>query len=311
MERVAEFIGKKVQDAVDEGLKTLGISLDDADIKIISNGGLFKKAKVEIRYDDKLAKNPPVEQKKEEFKKEEPKKAEPKQEETKREECKKEQPKVEESAKKQKQETKPRENKAAEPEDEPRWGSAPVKREPTTVSDFGKERKEPKKEERREPRPKKQRETALPTEEQIAAAKDFVTELLAKMNIAGGVEIVVEDGMRVNIDTDDSRIIGHRGEVLDSIRQFLSAMINTTHGNFVHVTVDGLGYRDRRKETLESLARRMADKAVRSHRKVTLDPMNSADRRIVHAALGERDDVFTRSEGHDPARRVAIIPKRK
>ena len=57
MERVAEFIGKKVQDAVDEGLKTLGISLDDADIKIISNGGLFKKAKVEIRYDDKFAKN--------------------------------------------------------------------------------------------------------------------------------------------------------------------------------------------------------------------------------------------------------------
>ena len=66
MERVAEFIGKKVQDAVDEGLKTLGISLDDADIKIISNGGLFKKAKVEIRYDDKFAKNPPAEQKKEE-----------------------------------------------------------------------------------------------------------------------------------------------------------------------------------------------------------------------------------------------------
>ncbi len=306
MERVAEFIGKKVQDAVDEGLKTLGISLDDADIKIISNGGLFKKAKVEIRYDDKLAKNPPAEQKKEE-----PKKAEPKKDETKKAEPKKEQPKTEESAKKQKQETKPRENKAAEHEDEPRWGSAPVKREPTTVSDFGKERKEPKKEERREPRPKKQRETALPTEEQIAAAKEFVTELLAKMNIAGGVEIVVEDGMRVNIDTDDSRVIGHRGEVLDSIRQFLSAMINSSHGNFVHVTVDGLGYRDRRKETLESLARRMADKAVRSHRKVTLDPMNSADRRIVHAALGERDDVFTRSEGHDPARRVAIIPKRK
>ena len=306
MERVAEFIGKKVQDAVDEGLKTLGISLDDADIKIISNGGLFKKAKVEIRYDDKFAKIPPAEQKKEE-----PKKAEHKQEETKREEFKKEQLKTEESAKKQKQETKPRENKSAEHDDEPRWGSAPVKREPTTVSDFGKERKEPKKEERREPRPKKQRETALPTEEQIAAAKEFVTELLAKMNIAGGVEIVVEDGMRVNIDTDDSRVIGHRGEVLDSIRQFLSAMINASHGNFVHVTVDGLGYRDRRKETLESLARRMADKAVRSHRKVTLDPMNSADRRIVHAALGERDDVFTRSEGHDPARRVAIIPKRK
>ena len=55
----------------------------------------------------------------------------------------------------------------------------------------------------------------------------------------------------------------------------------------------------------------MADKAVRTHRKVTLDAMNSGDRRVIHAALGNRDDVFTRSEGHEPARRVAIIPKRK
>lgn len=79
----------------------------------------------------------------------------------------------------------------------------------------------------------------------------------------------------------------------------------------MHITVDGLGYRDRRKDSLENLARRMAEKAVRTHRKVTLDAMNSADRRIIHAALGNREDVFTRSEGHDPARRVVIIPKRK
>ena len=151
----------------------------------------------------------------------------------------------------------------------------------------------------------------MPTYEQIAAAKNFLGELLKKMNIDGSLEVAVSDGMRVNLQTEDARVIGHRGEVLDAMQQLISSIINTSHGKFVHVTVDGLGYRDRRKETLENLARRMADKAVRTHRKVTLDAMNSADRRIIHAALGNREDVFTRSEGHDPARRVVIIPKRK
>ena len=141
-------------------------------------------------------------------------------------------------------------------------------------------------------------------------SKTFVSELLSKMNISGKVETVVDEGLRINVDTEDARVIGHRGEVLDAIQQLVSSVINTSHGKFVHITVDGLGYRDRRKETLENLARRMADKAARIRRKVTLDAMNSADRRIVHAALGEREDVFTRSEGHEPNRKVAIIPKR-
>ena len=286
MERVVEFVGKKVQDAVDEGLKTLGISLDDADIKIISNGGLFKKAKVEIRYDDGL---------------------------TEEEAAAAEEKKAQEKAKAEAEEKKAQEKSGA-PEDEPRWGSAPVKREPTVKPRT--ERKNEKTEEnkeqpRKENKERKPRETVLPTDEQVAAAKEFVTELLAKMNIEGTAEVVVDEGLRVNVDTEDARVIGHRGEVLDSIAQVVSAVVNASHGKFVHVTVDGLGYRDRRKETLESIAARMADKAVRTHRKVTLDPMNSADRRIIHAALGDREDVFTRSEGHEPARRVAIIPKRK
>lgn len=316
MERVVEFTGKKVQDAVDEGLKTLGITLDDADIKIIAQGGLFKKAKVEIRYDDGLAEDEqkPAEEPKEDVKTQEPTVKQPKSENK-------------SGAKSAK--------KATEvPDGEPRWGSAPVKREPTTNPNFGKsaqasekpiKRKEAAEEVKsenkdesakpesaqhnKEPR-KKNRESVLPTAEQIEEAKEFISELLAKMNIEGKVEITVDEGMRVNLDTEDARVIGHRGEVLDAMQQLISSIINTSHGKFVHVTVDGLGYRDRRKDSLESLARRMADKAVRIHRKVTLDAMNSADRRIIHAALGEREDVFTKSEGHEPARRVVIIPKR-
>ena len=307
MERIVEFTGKKVQEAVDIGLKTLGITLDDADIKILSNGGLFKKAKVAIKYDDGLKEGEvPAEAKAPE----------------KRDDA----PTVSVSARENKETV-----KTKAPEGEPHWGSAPVKREPTTTSDFGKackekkkeqsvskkenkedaERKEPRDEKQnKEPRRKKERESVLPTDEQVEQSKTFVSELLAKMNISGNVETVVDEGLRINVDTEDARVIGHRGEVLDAIQQLVSSVINTSHGKFVHITVDGLGYRDRRKETLENLARRMADKAARIRRKVTLDAMNSADRRIVHAALGEREDVFTRSEGHEPNRKVAIIPKR-
>ncbi len=294
MQREAEFTGKKVQDAVNEGLRVLGLTLDDVEIKIVQSGGLFKKAKVIVTYDDG--------------------KAEGEEDTT---------PAPEHRAEEKKA------DKIDAPVDEPHWGGAPVKREPTTAPDFGRsaqkenrkpreaksaDNRKPKAERAADDKPrekKKQRESVPPTEEQTALAKTFLTELLAHMHIEGEVAVTTDEGMRINVNTEDARVIGHRGEVLDAMQQLVSAQINTSHGKFVHVTVDGLGYRDRRKETLESLARRMADKAVRTHRKVTLDAMNSADRRIVHAALGDREDVFTRSEGHDPARRVAIIPKRK
>lgn len=299
MRQEVEFTGKKVQDAVSEGLKTLGLSLDDADVKILSNGGLFKKAKVLICYDDGLSEA--------------------------------------DAAAKKAEEQKAREQKAQEelshlggaPENEPHWGSAPVKREPTTSPDFGKKKENvpkserqpraPKREYEHDPqegekapkRKKKERESADPTEEQIALAKDFAENLLQRMHIEGTVEIAVQDGMCVNVQTEDARIIGHRGEVLDAVQQLISSLINSEHGKYVHVSVDGLGYRDRRKDTLQHLAERMAEKAVRTHRKVSLDAMNSADRRVVHAALGDRDDVFTKSEGHEPQRRVVIIPKKR
>lgn len=303
MEREAEFTGRKVQDAVQEGLNALGKTLDDVEIKIVSNGGLFKKAKVVILYDDG-------------------KTEEQVQRERQEQEAQKAAERAAEEAKRKQAEA------ADEANGEPHWSGAPVKREPNLAREKGAKppRKERKSEsgaanageeesvERADRKPhekKKQRESVPPTEEQIELAKNFLTELLAHMKIEGTVEVTVSDGMRINVNTEDARVIGHRGEVLDAMQQLVSAQVNTAHGKFVHVTVDGLGYRDRRKDSLESLARRMADKAVRTHRKVSLDAMNSADRRIVHAALGERDDVFTKSEGHDPARRVVIIPKRR
>lgn len=301
MKKQVEFTGKKVQDAVNDGLKVLGIALDDAEISIISSGGLFKKAKVLITYDDGLTEEQAAAQ-----------------------------------AAEQAQAAKPEKTTEEAPQEEPRWNGAPAKREPTVTESKpakreaavpestaqseetpGKPERAPKqhnkrnKPEQAEHNSSRNRESVLPTEEQVNSAKGFLTELLRLMNVVGEVEITVDEGMRININTEDSRVIGHRGEVLDSMQQLISSQINTEHGKFVHVTVDGLGYRNRRKDTLISLALRMADKAVKTHRKVTLDAMNSANRRIIHAALGEREDVFTRSEGHEPTRRVVIIPKRR
>lgn len=301
MQREQEFTGKKVQDAVQSGLDALGLKLDDVEVHIVSNGGLFKKAKVILCYDDGLTEEQAAEEEKRKAD-EEKRKAEEKRKESENDIVRAQQV----------------------PADEPHWSGAPVKREPSVSSDFGNRNENKRAPRANKPRenagadkretaakPKKPRESVLPTEEQMQFAKTFLTELLERMHIEGSVEISVDEGMRVNVDTEDARIIGHRGEVLDAMQQLISAQINTSHGKFVHITVDGLGYRDRRKDSLQNLARRMADKSARTHRKVALEPMNSADRRIIHAALGEREDVFTRSEGHDPARRVVIIPKRK
>ena len=303
MQKSVEFIGKKVEEAVEAGLKELGIDIDDADIKILERGGLFKKAKVLITYDDGKTE---------------------------------EEVKAEEEAKKA---AKAEEAKKEAPIDEPHFKDAPVKREPTLNPSFGKHEEASEEvpapqpsqskggkgkggkgksekaakavKDQKPQKPRQERPSAEPTEAQIETAKTFLSELLSKMNIEGQVEIKVEDGLRINIDTEDSRVIGHRGEVLDAFSQLVSTRINTTHGSFVHVSVDGLGYRGRRKETLESIARRMADKATRTHRRVALDAMNSADRRIIHATLAESETVFTRSEGSEPNRRVVIVPKRR
>ena len=70
-----------------------------------------------------------------------------------------------------------------------------------------------------------------------------------------------------------------------------------------------MGYRGRREDSLQDLARRLAEKAVRSGRPVPVEPMSAADRRIVHTTLADHDGVFTESEGEGPARRVVIFPK--
>lgn len=150
--------------------------------------------------------------------------------------------------------------------------------------------------------------TKKATDGQRAVA--FLEGLLSKMKITATCELV-EEGERIVINliaANSSSLIGYRGEVLDSFQTLAGAVANTGRDDYRRVVVDCEGYREKREETLKTLAQRLADKAVRTGRKVTLEPMTPYERRIIHTALVENTEVKTMSEGKEPARYIAIIP---
>ena len=102
-------------------------------------------------------------------------------------------------------------------------------------------------------------------------------------------------------------LIGKRGQTLDSIQYLISLVVNKGKEKYVRIKVDTENYRNRRKETLESLARNIAYKVKRSKSPVSLEPMNPYERRIIHAALQNDKYVSTKSEGEEPFRHVVIF----
>ena len=105
-------------------------------------------------------------------------------------------------------------------------------------------------------------------------------------------------------------LIGKRGQTLDSLQYLVSLVVNKESENYIRVKVDTENYRQRRKETLENLAKNIAYKVKRTKRPVSLEPMNPYERRIIHSALQGDKYVTTHSEGEEPFRRVVITLKR-
>ena len=144
--------------------------------------------------------------------------------------------------------------------------------------------------------------------------KIFLNDVFAAMNI----EVVVnvdynEEEKNMNIDLvgeDMGMLIGKRGQTLDSLQYLVSLVVNKETEEYIRVKVDTENYRERRKATLENLAKNMAHKVKRIRRSVSLEPMNPYERRIIHAALQDDKYVTTHSEGDEPYRRVVITPKR-
>lgn len=247
----AEFTAKNVALAIEKGLKELGKKIEEVDVKIIEEGGFFKKAKVELVFEEEKNVKEPTK--------------------TKIEKSNKPQEKIV---------TKTEPSKAAKPEN--------IK-EPATVA------------------------TAEEVKQIIDFGKQFLIEVCKTLNQENQIEgVFQEDGIYFSINGERvNELIGYRGEALNSLQYLLSVIIKNKFNTQTKIFLDIENYKTRRENSLINLAARLSQKAIKTGKPVRLEPMNAYERKIIHVALQENKDVFTKSEGEEPNRRLIIVPSKK
>lgn len=139
----------------------------------------------------------------------------------------------------------------------------------------------------------------------------FLDELFFGMGIKVDVRCEQTDNdLNIELEGPDMGIvIGKRGETLDAIQYLTSLVVNKADGPYIKVTIDTENYRAKRKDALEKLAARIADKVAKSGRRYILEPMNPYERRIIHASLQDNEKISTYSIGEEPNRKVVIVLK--
>ena len=178
------------------------------------------------------------------------------------------------------------------------------------------EKKSEKKPEKKTPKKDKPAKEAAPVvdlgeevdDEKAQAIRKFLSGLLEQMDSAAAVKVYQPEKGRYKVILEGDHLgalIGRRGETLDAIQQLTSYAVNRTGGR-VRVQLDAEGYREKREQSLQHLARKVAGKVVKYRRSVTLEPMNAYERHVIHTALQEVPGVTTYSTGVDPNRRVIV-----
>ena len=165
--------------------------------------------------------------------------------------------------------------------------------------------------------PAQETESMLEHDALLDRTESVVSKLLHLMELEAQVsahygEIDRDDRRYINVDIrgrDLSVLIGRRSETLNAFQYVASLIIGKETQQFVQLVVDVEGYRERREKQLVQMAKRMADQVVKNGRKQTLEPMPSAERRIIHIALRDYPAVMTESTGEEPYRKVVILPK--
>lgn len=146
------------------------------------------------------------------------------------------------------------------------------------------------------------------------AARNFLREVFAAMHMEVVVDVKYkeeEKSMEIDLSGEEMGVlIGKRGQTLDSLQYLVSLVVNKEMEEYIRVKVDTENYRQRRKETLENLAKNIAYKVKKTRRPVSLEPMNPYERRIIHSTLQNDKYISTHSEGEEPYRRVVITYKR-
>lgn len=210
------------------------------------------------------------------------------------------------------------------PDEEP--APAPVEEKPAPVKQEAPKQKPVKKAEPKAEPPKTEAPKAepvlapVPAQEQngdavIDAIVKFQTGLFAQMGVEA-TPVVTRDGDTYQVVLQGENmgaLIGHRGETLDAIQQLTGYAVNRGRSHRARIHVDAEGYRARREESLERLARKTAARVVKYRRNVTLEAMNAYERHVIHAALQDFAGVTTYSTGIEPNRRtvVAYDPSKK
>ena len=152
------------------------------------------------------------------------------------------------------------------------------------------------------------------TEETIRESEKFLQDVLKTMDMEVKIHSEVDSEGTLCIELEGEHmgiLIGKRGQTLDSLQYLTNRVANKMQDGYVRVKLDTENYRQRRKETLENLAKNIAYKVKRTKKPVSLEPMNPYERRIIHSALQADKYVSTHSEGEEPYRRVVVTLARK
>lgn len=145
-------------------------------------------------------------------------------------------------------------------------------------------------------------------------AKAYLADVLTKLGVTNVVieATETEDGAEFNVNGDDiGFIIGHRGETLDALQYLTGLVVNHIHDEYFRVIINIGNYREKREKTLEVLGRKLAFRACKTGEKVSLEPMNPYERRIIHTAVQKVRGATSWSEGENLQRHVVIGPDRK
>ena len=151
-------------------------------------------------------------------------------------------------------------------------------------------------------------------DEKAAAIRTFLTGLLEQMESPAQVRVYLPEKGRYKVILEGENLgalIGRRGETLDAIQQLTSYAVNRSASGRVRVQLDAEGYREKREQSLQHLARKVAGKVTKYRRSVTLEPMNAYERHVIHTALQDVPGVTTYSTGTEPNRRVIVAYDRE
>ena len=169
-----------------------------------------------------------------------------------------------------------------------------------------------KKEEKKAPVAEESVKKAVTTGREISP-EDFLKDVFKAMDMTVEIKVTEnkeENTMDIELSGEEMGVlIGKRGQTLDSLQYLVSLVVNKNSEEYIRVKIDTENYRERRKETLENLARNIAYKVKRTRKTVSLEPMNPYERRVIHSALQNDRYVTTHSEGEEPFRRVVVTLK--